>query len=96
MYKRQVPAAFLSRLCEYEITAVIAVQSIFNVVVVGLAEVNTVLLVNRSREFVIAYLAPDVYKRQMHHLSSCPEGKSHLWDRHSMSRPGKVLRVASN
>ena len=54
----QVPAAFLSRLCEYEITAVIAVQSIFNVVVVGLAEVNTVLLVNRSREFVIAYLAP--------------------------------------
>lgn len=54
----QVPAAFLSRLCEYEITAVIAVQSIFIMVVVGLAEVNTVLLVNRSREFVIAYLAP--------------------------------------
>lgn len=54
----QVPTAFLSRLCEYEITAVIAVQSIFIMVVVGLAEVNTVLLVNRSREFVIAYLAP--------------------------------------
>lgn len=35
-----------------------AVQSIFIMVVVGLAEVNTVLLFNRSREFVIAYLAP--------------------------------------
>lgn len=58
----QVPAAFLSRLCEYEITAVIAVQSIFIMVVVGLAEVNTVLLVNRSREFVIAYLAPPLLR----------------------------------
>lgn len=53
-----VPAAFLIRLCEYEITAVIAVQSIFIVVVVGLAEVNTVRLVDRSREFVIAYFEP--------------------------------------
>ena len=53
-----VPSAFLSRLCEYEIAAVIAVQSIFIVVVVGLAEVNTVRLVDRSREAVIAYFEP--------------------------------------
>ena len=54
----QVPAAVLIRLCEYEITAVIAVQSTCIMVVVGLAEVNTVRLVDRSREFVIAYFEP--------------------------------------
>ena len=41
----------------------------------------------------VSYTHLDVYKRQ---VSEFPKAPIHLWKVLSMSRPGKVLRVASN